>query len=244
MRQVAAEAVGSNASAVAGAIHAFAGAFLRQEIFRGMDTFARMTSNALRRQCPSREAKQSISGRAVNRSDGPVAHIQCVSQIGPWMEYGTGLYGPKKETIKPKGGSYIAATGGRRRRAMLRWKTDRTSYTDSSGRTRKLNGYMYAPEVSGMPPSPWFWPTVETMLTTLQDHIRNAIQRSVIRAFAGIPGARLLSPRLPGMPPLPPVRISVAKKAAKARLAGVKRMQAKFARKMAAARTRGARGRR
>ena len=240
---MAAEAGGSNAAAVAGAIHAFAGSFFRQEIFRGMDTFASMTRNALRRQCPSREAQKSISGRAVNRSDGPVAHIQCVSQIGVFMEYGTGLYGPKKETIKPKGGSYIAATGGRRNRAMLRWKTDRTSYTDSLGRTRRLHGYIYAAEVAGMPPSPWFWPTVETMLTTLQAHLRNAIQRAVIRAFAGVAGARLLSPRLPGMPPLPPVRITVAKKAAKARAAGVKRMQKKFARKMAAIRSRAGRGR-
>lgn len=204
---MAAEIGGSNAGQVVRAIRSFADSLLPRETFRGLDTWARQASTALRRQCPSKEAKQTISGRAVQTAGGAVAHVQCVSEIGSYLEYGTGLYGPEHKMIRAKGGSYEAATGGMRTRAMLRWKTDKTSYRDKNGKLRKIRGgYMFATEVRGMKPRPWFWPTLETMLGMVREHIANAIQRAVVRAFVGVPGARLLSPSLPAIPALPPVR--------------------------------------
>lgn len=198
---------GSNAAVVAGALRRFADTFFQREVFRGLDSWARQTSNALRRQCPSREAKGTISGKAQMGPRGPVAHVQCASQIGQFMEYGTGVHGPKGKPIRAKGGSYEAATGGRRTRALLRWKTDRTSYTDRHGKVRKIRGgYMYAPEVQGSRPNPWFFPTLERMLTTVRAHIANAVQRAMTRAFAGVRGARMLTSRTPALPMLPPVR--------------------------------------
>lgn len=221
---------GSNAGQVRRAIHAFADNFLGPETFRGMDTWARMASNALRRQCPSKEAKVTIAGRAIQASDGPLAHVECVSLIGFWMEYGTGIHGPEGKPIVAKGGSYVAATGGRRTRAMLRWKS-------RDGR------YVYAASVQGMAPSPWFWPTIEAMLPLVREHIAAAVQRAILRAFVGVAGARLLSAPSPAMPALPPVRLNLVAKARKVRERGVAKMKAKFKRKMAAIHRRAARGR-
>jgi hypothetical protein len=234
------EQQGSNATQVARAIHTFAEDFFR-ETFRGLDTWARQCSNAERRQCPSKEARGTISGRAVMTGEGALAHVQCVSLIGLYMEYGTGIYGPEQKPIRAKGGSYINAMGGRGTRSMLKWKTDRTSYTDRFGRTRKLNGYMYAFEVQGMPASPWFFPTLDAMLTTVRAHIANALQRALIHSLSGVAGAKLLAAELPPIPALPPVRLKEAMRAAKKRAAGVRRMQAKFKRKIAAIQRRGRR---
>ena len=182
---------GSNAAQVARAIRGFADSFQRAT-FMGLDTWARQTSNALRRQCPSKEAKATISGRAVLRSE-PLAHVECVSLIGMYLEYGTGMHGPLHHMITAKGGTYVGADGIERSRHLLRWKN-------------YYGNYVFAHSVQGMEPNPWFWKTVEAMISTVAGHIEFAVQKMLELAFGGIEGVRLMQATVPPIPQLPPVR--------------------------------------
>lgn len=64
--------------------------------------------------------------------------ISCEHQLGMWLEYGTGLYGPQRRRIVPK------------TKKVLRWV--------QAGRVR------YAPSTRGMRKRPFWWRTINERL--------------------------------------------------------------------------------
>lgn len=98
----------------------------------------------------------------------PTGTLQCVSPIGMFREYGTGLYGPKHQRITARGGRYRGIRGSFGVRNVLRWVSD--------GRE------IFARSVKGSRPRPWFWPTMKARELQLMPTLTRAIKRSVTRA--------------------------------------------------------------
>jgi hypothetical protein len=144
------------------------------------------------------EARRTIHGKAVRRGGESFARVWCESPIGGWLERGTGIYGPYKRPIRAKGGSYVDAHGTYRTRRMLRWKgtvwgvsgkwaSGQTETVASGGRgvtyrTRKKMdvgasykasaGYIFAYEVKGMKPTPWFYPLIQKRVPLFERSLR------------------------------------------------------------------------
>ncbi len=165
--------------------------------------WAKRVSGELRRNCHAkREVGKGIHGEVVKRGGDWFALVTSESMVGLWIERGTGIYGPYKRPIRAKGGPFVDAHGVKRNRRMLRWKG--TVYTASAtvrdvasgarggvtyrergptGATyRASQGYIFAREVKGSPPSPWFRPGVERRLPDF----RRSIEANMSRASEAI----------------------------------------------------------
>lgn len=144
------------------------------------------------------EVRRSIEGEARMIGGTPFAYVGCASEIGLYLERGTGIYGPYKRPIRAKGGAYTDAHGRHRKRRMLRWKG--TTYSASSTEKRSASikgggvsyretvgagasykaskGYIYAYEVKGMKPRPWFFPTIKWRLPLLKRSLHATMERA------------------------------------------------------------------
>lgn len=93
---------------------------------------------------------EGIGGRFL----GEVVQDTKVAKYGPFVEYGTGIYGPKKEPIKPVNAK------------MLAWKGP--------------DGMIYRRSVKGMKPRPYMRPAlndnIENIKVIMQDEINKAVK--------------------------------------------------------------------
>lgn len=136
--------------------------------FRRLDLWARDTAVRFRRNAiPTRlprEARIGIRGGAMKVRGVPAAVVMSRSQIGYWMETGTGIYGPHRKPIRSKGGEYTDALGRRRKRRALRIET--------------AGGFIFRTSVAGMKARPWFFKGISGRLAFLREQLREDYQKA------------------------------------------------------------------
>ncbi len=126
-------------------------------------------------------AARAIKGRAIRTGGQSFAQITCDAPLGLWIERGTGIYGPFKRMIVPKGGSYVDPTNPNfRTRHFLRWKG--TVWSAARGGVSGSQGWIFARAVRGSKARPWFVPGVEARIPAF----RRCIMANMARAASDI----------------------------------------------------------
>lgn len=99
--------------------------------------------------------RSSIHTRVIQAGDRIVAYIGTNVHYAPYVEFGTGLYGPRKRVIRPKRAKVLSwVTRGRG--AYVTTRTGRTRYASAPPGQR-----VFARSVRGMRPQPYLIPALK-----------------------------------------------------------------------------------
>jgi HK97 gp10 family phage protein len=123
---------------------------------------AAQTNSATHIQSEARKRAPHATGtlqRSIQiENDGPAVRVSVNEKYGPWVEYGTGIFGPGGQRITPK------------QAKVLRWV--------SGGKT------IFARSIAGMRPRPFFGPAVEDSAEYIYSQFMKVCER-LVRELAG-----------------------------------------------------------
>jgi len=134
----------------------------------GFEQFLNMLADKARLKCPVRtgQLQSSITYEIEKESARLVGQVGSNLAYAPYVELGTGIYGPHKQRIYPKNGKVLAwVTSGARPTTAAGWKA-----AQETGRA------VFATSVAGQKAKPYLLPAVEENVDKIIEFLKNALE--------------------------------------------------------------------
>ncbi len=135
----------------------------------GLTKFLSIVADAARLKCPVKTGQlQSSITHQITREDDKVVEGRVGSNVkyAPYVEFGTGIYGPNKQVITPKNKKVLAWVAyGPRPTTAEGWK-----------RAQREGRAIFARRIRGMRPRPYLQPAMEENINKLVDCLKETLK--------------------------------------------------------------------